>query len=64
MPATLPPVSKSIRSRALPSSTWSLGLKSKVAGRADLAELAAVVLGLADRGVGMGQVGNRAAAAA
>ena len=35
-----------------------LGREVEGAGRADLAELAAVVLGLADRGVGMGQVGD------
>ena len=54
----MPAVSKSIRSSALPSSTWSLALKSNDAGRADLAQLAAIVFGQADRGVGMRQVGN------
>ena len=35
-----------------------LGLEVEGAGRADLAELAALVLGQADRGVGVGQVGD------
>ena len=40
-----------------------LGLEVERAGRADLAELSAVVLGQADRGVGVGQVGDSLRAA-
>ena len=58
MPLTLPPVSKSIRSQRLAQLDVVLDREVERAGGADLAELSAIVLGLADGRVGVGQVGD------